>query len=164
MRKEIKNLTDWKMNLRKSPINQNKMKTRIISYVKQISSPGSMHDTGCSGLMHWDDPEGWYGGGGRWEGGSGWGTRVYPWRIHVDVWQNQYNKKKEENIWKIENQNRKLIIWIKRIPERKQKKRENRGEELINKTQTNFLKQKADFPGCKSPQSSSQNKEVNIRK
>ena len=28
---------------------------------------------------------------GRWEGGSGWGTRVYPWRMHVDVWQNQYN-------------------------------------------------------------------------
>ena len=29
--------------------------------------------------------------GGRWEGASGWGTRVYPWQIHVDVWQNQYN-------------------------------------------------------------------------
>ena len=29
--------------------------------------------------------------GGRWEGGSGWGTRVHLWRIHVDVWQNQYN-------------------------------------------------------------------------
>ena len=29
--------------------------------------------------------------GGRLEGGSGWGTRVHPWRIHVDVWQNQYN-------------------------------------------------------------------------
>ena len=29
--------------------------------------------------------------GGRWEGGSGWGTRAYQWRIHVDVWQNQYN-------------------------------------------------------------------------
>ena len=28
-------------------------------YVKQIASPGSMHDTGCSGLVHWDDPEGW---------------------------------------------------------------------------------------------------------
>ena len=28
--------------------------------------PGSMHDTGCLGLVHWDDPEGWYGeGGGR---------------------------------------------------------------------------------------------------
>ena len=26
----------------------------------------SMHDTGCSGLVHWDDPEGWDGeGGGR---------------------------------------------------------------------------------------------------
>ena len=29
--------------------------------------------------------------GGRREWGSGWGTRVYLWRIHVDVWQNQYN-------------------------------------------------------------------------
>ena len=29
---------------------------------------------------------------GRKEGGvSGWGTHVYLWRIHVDVWQNQYN-------------------------------------------------------------------------
>ena len=27
----------------------------------------------------------------EWEGGSGWGTRVHPWQIHVDVWQNQYN-------------------------------------------------------------------------
>ena len=58
--------------------------------MKQITSPGSMHDTGCMGLVHWDDPEGWYQeGGGR--GGSGWGTHVYLWRIHVDVWQNQYN-------------------------------------------------------------------------
>ena len=31
-----------------------------------IISPGSMHDTGCSGLVHWDDPVGWDGeGGGR---------------------------------------------------------------------------------------------------
>jgi len=30
-------------------------------------------------------------GGGRWEEGSGWVTRVHPWQIHVDVWQNQYN-------------------------------------------------------------------------
>ena len=40
--------------------------TGILSYVKQITSPGSMHETGCSGLVHWDDPEGWDGeGGGR---------------------------------------------------------------------------------------------------
>ena len=38
----------------------------IISYMKRVTSPGSMHDTGCLGLVHWDDPEGWYGkGGGR---------------------------------------------------------------------------------------------------
>ena len=45
----------------------NGIETCILSYVKQIASPGSMHDTGCSGLVHWDDPEGWDGeGGGRW--------------------------------------------------------------------------------------------------
>ena len=39
---------------------------RIISYVKQIASPVLMHATGCSGRVHWDDPEGWFGeGGGR---------------------------------------------------------------------------------------------------
>ena len=27
--------------------------------------------------------------GGMWEGGSGWETRVHPWQMHVDVWQNQ---------------------------------------------------------------------------
>ena len=37
-----------------------------IIYVKPIASPGSMHDTGCSGLVHWDDLEGWdREGGGR---------------------------------------------------------------------------------------------------
>ena len=45
---------------------ENGTETCIISYVKQIASPGLMHDTGCLGLVHWDDPEGWYGdGGGR---------------------------------------------------------------------------------------------------
>ena len=29
--------------------------------------------------------------GGRREEGSGWGTCVYMWQIHVDIWQNQYN-------------------------------------------------------------------------
>ena len=37
------------------------IETCILSYVKRITSPGSMHDTGCSGLVHWDDPEGWDG-------------------------------------------------------------------------------------------------------
>ena len=39
---------------------------RQISYKKRIASLGSMQDTGCSGLVHWDDPEGWdREGGGR---------------------------------------------------------------------------------------------------
>ena len=33
--------------------------------VQSINSPGSMHDTGCLGLVQWDDPAGWYGEGGR---------------------------------------------------------------------------------------------------
>ena len=42
---------------------ENGIETCIISYVKQIArhiaSPGSTQDTGCSGLVHWDDPEEW---------------------------------------------------------------------------------------------------------
>ena len=33
------------------------------SYMKRISSPGSIQDTGYLGLVRWDDPEGWYGEG-----------------------------------------------------------------------------------------------------
>ena len=45
---------------------ENGIETCILPYVKQIASPGLMHATGCSGLVHWDDPEGWDGeGGGR---------------------------------------------------------------------------------------------------
>ena len=69
---------------------ENGIKICIISYKKRIASPGSNEDTGSLGLVHWDDPEGWYGEGGG-GAGSGWGTCVHPWRMHVDVWQNQYN-------------------------------------------------------------------------
>ena len=45
---------------------ENGIETCKISCMKRDASPGSMHDTGCLGLVHWDDPEGWYGeGGGR---------------------------------------------------------------------------------------------------
>ena len=40
---------------------ENHTETCILSYVKLITSPGSMHETGCSGLVHWDDKEGWDG-------------------------------------------------------------------------------------------------------
>ena len=41
----------------------------MLSYVKRITGLGSMHETGCSGLVHWDDPEGWM---GREVGGEIW--------------------------------------------------------------------------------------------
>ena len=44
---------------------ENSTDTWILSYVKQIASPGSVHETGCSGLVHWDDPEVWDGEGGE---------------------------------------------------------------------------------------------------
>ena len=44
---------------------ENGTETCKLSYVKRIASPVLMHDTGCSGLVHWDDPEGWDGEGGE---------------------------------------------------------------------------------------------------
>ena len=38
-------------------IGENSIETCILSYVKQIASPGLMHETGHSELVHWDDPE-----------------------------------------------------------------------------------------------------------
>ena len=44
-------------------IRENGIETCIISCMKRVASPGSMHDTGCLGLVHWDDPERCYGEG-----------------------------------------------------------------------------------------------------
>ena len=45
---------------------ENGTETCIISYKKRIASLGLMQDTGCLELVHWDNPERWYGeGGGR---------------------------------------------------------------------------------------------------
>ena len=56
-----------------------------------------------AGALGWTRGMVW---GGRWERDSGWGTCVHPWRMHVDVWQNQYN---------IVNWKKKTIIIIKII-------------------------------------------------
>ena len=45
---------------------ENSIETCIISCMKRVASPGLMHDTGCLGLVHWDDTEVGFGeGGGR---------------------------------------------------------------------------------------------------
>ena len=51
-------------------------------------------------------------------GGSGWGTCVHPWRIHVDVWQNQYNivklKKKVSCKQRLGKKNKQIWSYLKR--------------------------------------------------
>ena len=51
--------------------------------------------------------------GGRWEGGSGWGTHVNPWLIHVNVWQKplQYCKVISLQVIQI-NEKKKGIIFL----------------------------------------------------
>ena len=65
---------------------ENSIETSIISRVKQITSPGWIHEMGaqgwCTGKTQRDGKEREVGGGG-----SGWGTHVNPWLIHVNVWQ-----------------------------------------------------------------------------
>ena len=47
-------------------ISENSIGTGILPYVKYVTSPGLMHETGRSGPVHWDDPEEWDAeGGGR---------------------------------------------------------------------------------------------------
>ena len=50
-----------------------------------MTSATSMHEAWHAKLVLWDNP--WGRWGGRWEGGSGWGTHVNLWLIHVNVWQ-----------------------------------------------------------------------------
>ena len=62
---------------------ENSIETCILSRVKQITSPGWMHETSawgwCTGMTQRD-------GMGREVGGaSGWGTHVNPWLIHFNV-------------------------------------------------------------------------------
>ena len=51
-----------------------------------MTNPSSMHQTGHSKPVHWDNPEGWdgEGDGSRVQDGE---THVHPWLIHVSVWQ-----------------------------------------------------------------------------
>ena len=43
---------------------ENGIETSILSCKKRIASLGSIQDAGCSGLVHWDDPERCYGEAG----------------------------------------------------------------------------------------------------
>ena len=56
------------------------------------------------------------GWGGRWEGGSGWGTHVNPWMIHVNVCQKQLQHCKV------------ISIQLIKINEKKKKRKTNNTE------------------------------------
>ena len=56
--------------------------------------------------------------GGRREEGSGWGTCVYLWQIHVDMWQNQYNIVKLKNKIKNNNNKKRNEVEIREIESR----------------------------------------------
>ena len=55
--------------------------------------------------------------GRRREEGSGWGTHVYLWWIHFDIWQNQYNIVKFKNKIKLIRKKRNEICWHKNLLE-----------------------------------------------
>ena len=66
-----------------------------------------------AGALRW--PRGMVPGGRR-EEGSGWGTRVYLWRIHVDIWQNQYNIGKLKNKIKLKKRSSNtLATWFEQV-------------------------------------------------
>ena len=67
---------------------------------------GCMRQVPGAGALGWPRGMGW---GGRWEGGSGWGTHVNPWLIHVNVWQKplQYCKVISLQLIKINGKKRK---------------------------------------------------------
>ena len=60
----------------------------MLSRVKEITSPGWMHETSAQGWCTGKTQRDWLGRevGGGW-GESGWGIHVNPWLIHVNVWQ-----------------------------------------------------------------------------
>ena len=86
---------------------ENSIETCILSRVKQITSPGGMHETSarawCTGKTR---GIGWR---GRREGGLGWGIHVNTWLIHVNVWQKslQYCKVISLQLIKINEKNKK---------------------------------------------------------
>ena len=52
--------------------------------------------------------------GGRREEGSGWGTHVYLWRIHFDIWQNEYNYVNFKNKIKLKKNKKIKHYWKKK--------------------------------------------------
>ena len=83
------------------------IETCTLSSVKQIASPGWMHETSAQGWYTWMTQRD--GMGREVGGGSGWGTHVNPWLIHVNVWRKplQYCKVTSLQLIKINGKKKK---------------------------------------------------------
>ena len=89
---------------------ENSIETCILSRVRQITSPGWMHETSarawCTGTTQGDQVEREVGGG------IGMGIHVNPWLIHVNVWQKplQYCKIISLQLIKINGRKKRRIL------------------------------------------------------
>ena len=92
---------------------ENGIETYIISCMKRVASSRFNAWYWMLGAGALGQPRGMVWGERR-EEGSGWGTHVYLWRIHFDVWQNQYNIVKFKNKMKLKKKtlNFYFIFWI----------------------------------------------------
>ena len=95
------NLGEWHWNM----YNIIYEMSRLISYIVHIWN--ALYWMLGAGALGWPRGMVWR---GRREEGSGWGTHVYLWRIHVDIWQNQNNIVKLKNKIKL---NKKIKIKMK---------------------------------------------------
>ena len=105
-------------------VSREQRQTCILSRVKQITSPGWMHETSarawCTGKTQRDQVE------REVEGGSGWVIRVNPWLIHVNVWQKplQYCKVISLQLIKINGKKKKKNLYeLKEIDIQSKKKK-----------------------------------------
>ena len=91
---------------------ENSIETCILSRVKQITSPGWMHETSAQGWCTGKTQR-----GGMEREAGGWGKHVNPWLIHVNVWQKplQYCKVISLQLMKINGKKKKNWTWNNRL-------------------------------------------------
>ena len=74
-----------------------------VGWMRQVLGPGAL---GRPRRIGWR---------GSWEGGLGWGIHVYPWLIHVNVWQKPLQYCKVVSLQLIKNLKKKFLIKLIKI-------------------------------------------------
>ena len=134
--KKIKELTCWMITLYEKQKKRHRCIARLLDFVgegeggvfwensfetsiyqgwnRSPTQVGCMRQVLRAGALGRPRGMGW---GGRQEGGSGWGTHVNPWLIHVNVWQKppQYCKVISLQLIKINGEEKRKLSQIKYI-------------------------------------------------